>query len=124
EHWPASRRHRRRGSAGWHRCPRPDPRWMIRPPKERQERRWRARPAPSDEIDAEDIAAVRTVERRPAWPLIFGIVDGPARMLARIHAIENTIVNRDVVRIAGAGHELHDLHHFAGLGIIADQLGG
>src|ERR1700748_751061 len=79
--------------------------------------------APSDEIYAEDIAAIGTVERRPARTLILRIFGGPARMLARIHAIEHAIMDGDIVRIAGPSHEFHDLHHLAIFGIVADQLG-
>src|SRR6202012_1408066 len=79
--------------------------------------------APPDEIKREDIAAIGTVERRPARALILRIFGGPARMLARIHAIEHAIMDGDIVRIAEPTPKSPDPHPLAFFGIMADQLG-
>jgi len=42
----------------------------------------------SDQLDAENIAARRAVERREAGMLISGIVDRPSWMLAGVNAVK------------------------------------
>src|SRR6185312_2916664 len=75
---------------------------------------------PLDEIDLEDVTATRTVQFGKARPRVF-LIDRPARMLAGIHAIKLAVPHRDVVHVAGAGHEIHDLQHLAGARVILHQ---
>src|SRR3984893_7262611 len=53
--------------------------------------------------------------------LIGRIVDRPARMLAGVHAVKLSVADGDVMNVAGAGHELHELDHVTGLDVVLDE---
>src|ERR1700676_2005687 len=75
----------------------------------------------SDQIDAENIAALWVDDRWEAWMLIGGIVDRPSWMLTGINAVKLTVIHRYVVHVTGARHELHHLNDLTCLDVVFDE---